>query len=91
MAKFINFRCGTLAMGISISHVLVDCVSFIKLLKEWARVCRGDSESEPLAITSWERDPGIFFPPPTPRAIPKSRPTHGSAAPPQRPRAVTIT
>ncbi|KAF8531853.1 hypothetical protein JB92DRAFT_2846999, partial [Gautieria morchelliformis] len=74
MVRFINFSCGTLAMGISISHVLVDCASFIKLLKEWARVSRGDSESEPLAITSWEHDSGIFLPPPTPRAIPKSGP-----------------
>ncbi|KAF8505177.1 transferase [Gautieria morchelliformis] len=70
MVKFTKFTCGTLAMGISISHMLVDLASCVDLIKEWARVSRGDSKSDPLAISSWERHPENFFPPPTPAAIP---------------------
>ncbi|KAF8477615.1 transferase [Gautieria morchelliformis] len=57
MVKFTKFTCGTLAMGISISHMLVDLASCVDLIKEWARVSRGDSKSDPLAISSWERHP----------------------------------
>ncbi|KAF8520542.1 hypothetical protein JB92DRAFT_2894882 [Gautieria morchelliformis] len=65
MVKFTKFTCGTLAMGISLSHMLADCASCVDLIKEWARVSRGDAKSAPLAITSWERHPGKFFPLPT--------------------------
>ncbi|KAF8527358.1 transferase [Gautieria morchelliformis] len=70
MVKFTKFTCGTLAMGISISHMLVDLASCVDLIMEWARVSRGDSKSDPLAITSWDRQPDKLFPPPTPTAIP---------------------
>lgn len=57
-------------MGISFSHMLVDCTSFVDILKEWARVSRGGPMSDALTIASWERHPGKYFPPPTPGAIP---------------------
>jgi Transferase family len=56
-------------MGISISHMLVDLAAFFDLIKEWARVSRGDSRSDPLVIASWDRQPQKFFPAPAPTAI----------------------
>jgi Transferase family len=82
-----QFICGTLAMGISIAHMLVDCASCVELIKEWARVSRGDSKSDPLAITSWDRQPRKFFPLSTPTAIPEDgRPAKVPGAPPPHPR-----
>ncbi|KAF8476500.1 transferase [Gautieria morchelliformis] len=90
--KFTKFTCGTLAMGISISHMFVDCASFVDLIKEWARVSRGDSKSNPLAITSWDRQPEKLFPPPTPTVISEDRPLADVAtSPPGRPRALTMS
>ncbi|KAF8489754.1 transferase [Gautieria morchelliformis] len=91
MVKFTKFTCGTLAMGISISHMLADCASCVDLIKEWARVSRRDSESDPLAITSWDRQPGKFFPPPTPAAISDDRRPADVVAALPLPRAVTMS
>ncbi|KAF8511029.1 transferase [Gautieria morchelliformis] len=88
MVKFTRFACDTLAMGISISHVLADFASTVNLIKEWARVCRGDSKSDPLVISSWDRHPGTFFPPPTTNTLPDdSCPTSVVTSPPH-PRSV---
>lgn len=57
-------------MGISFLHMIADCTSFVDVVKEWARVSRGGPISDALNITSWERTPGKFFPPPTPGTIP---------------------
>lgn len=52
------------------SHMFVDCTSYIDFLKEWARVSRGGPMPEALTVTSWERNPGKYFSPPIPGVIP---------------------
>ena len=81
---FRQFTCGTLAMGISISHTFADCTSCVDLIKEWARVSRGDSMADVLSISSWDRNPGIFFPLATIAAVPQDmeQPDEGVFLPP---------
>jgi len=79
-------------MCISLSHMFADCASYVNLIKEWARVTRGDSISNPLSITSWERDPAKFFPPPTPGTFPPDMGLpNGATSSPLGPRPTVMT
>ena len=69
-----------------------DCTSYVEVIKEWARVSRGAPAIDGLIVTSWQRTPQLFFPPPTPGAIPHGmRPPNSTPTPPSHPRPAIAT
>ncbi|CAL8994039.1 unnamed protein product [Prunus brigantina] len=68
------FDCGGMAIGICISHKIVDAFSFITFLHSWASVSRGDCDIKNSSISPPLFDVATLFPP---RSISGFKPSTG--------------